>query len=184
MTKEEIRRILISKREALTAEEALEKSHMVTERLLSSGLLSESAEIMSYSAFRNEVDATKLNQRLLESRPEILLPYTDESLSILPCLYRKGDPMIPGRFGVLLPTPLRLTKRIPDIVIIPCVGVDTQGNRLGFGKGCYDRYFRNTPVIKKIILAYDFQVLDELPFDPLDVPADYIVTESSVIQRR
>ena len=67
-----------------------------------------------------------------------------------------------------------------EMVIVPGVAFDKKGNRIGMGKGYYDRYFEliHTPV--KVALAYEEQVLDSVPKDIYDRPVDMIVTDQNV----
>ncbi|NTU89440.1 MAG: 5-formyltetrahydrofolate cyclo-ligase [Actinobacteria bacterium] len=69
-----------------------------------------------------------------------------------------------------------------DIMLIPGVGFDRQKNRLGFGAGCYDRYLER---IRKdclcVGIAFDEQVVDELPSDPHDMKMDFILTPTQII---
>lgn len=71
----------------------------------------------------------------------------------------------------------------PDLIIVPGVGFDMQGNRLGFGAGYYDRYLAH-PSMKdtvKIGFAYSFQILPELPADPWDVRMNALCSEKELI---
>ena len=69
-----------------------------------------------------------------------------------------------------------------ELVITPGVAFDKKGNRLGMGKGYYDRYFQNNSSPVKIALAYEEQVLDCIPKDPYDVSIDLIVTDQNLYQ--
>ena len=69
-----------------------------------------------------------------------------------------------------------------ELVITPGVAFDKKGNRLGMGKGYYDRYFQNNSSPVKIALAYEEQILDHIPKDPYDVSIDLIVTDQNLYQ--
>lgn len=68
-----------------------------------------------------------------------------------------------------------------DMVIVPAVAYDRHGNRVGRGKGYYDRLLRDTAAIK-IGVAYDFQLIDEIDADDHDVPVDYVITQRGIIR--
>jgi len=69
-----------------------------------------------------------------------------------------------------------------DLIIVPGIAFDKNGNRLGYGLGFYDRFLCSLKEVATIVaLAYDFQVLDEIPNDHHDVPVDTIITESKII---
>jgi 5-formyltetrahydrofolate cyclo-ligase len=96
--------------------------------------------------------------------------------------WREGEPLYPGGFGTLVPDELASVLQ-PDLVIIPLLGFDKTGTRLGFGKGYYDR---TIAVMDKrpTLVGYAFaaQELDSIPREPHDVPLDYLVTEAGVRQ--
>ena len=64
---------------------------------------------------------------------------------------------------------------------VPGVAFDRKRNRMGRGRGFYDRLLKSTPNAVKVGLAYDFQVLDAIPVEPHDVPMDCVVSETSTI---
>ena len=70
-----------------------------------------------------------------------------------------------------------------ELMVIPAVAYDRNGNRLGRGKGFYDRLLASTKA-RKVGIAYDFQLVDEIPAEPHDVPVDIVITETRFIRRR
>lgn len=69
---------------------------------------------------------------------------------------------------------------ILDLIIVPAVAFDKDGNRLGRGKGFYDRLLNHTKAVK-IGVAYDFQLVDEIPVEPHDIPVDRVITPMTEI---
>ena len=67
-------------------------------------------------------------------------------------------------------------------ILVPGMGFTENGVRLGKGGGYYDRYLETHPGHKTIALAYEFQILHELPAEPYDKSVDMIVTEKRVIR--
>lgn len=68
-----------------------------------------------------------------------------------------------------------------DIFIIPAVCVDKKGHRIGYGKGYYDRTLNNISSNKKIVLAFDFQIIDSVTPQNFDRNVDFIATQKGVI---
>ncbi len=68
-----------------------------------------------------------------------------------------------------------------DLVIVPGIGFDQRGNRIGHGEGFYDRLLKNTNIFT-IALAYEFQIIEKIPIDKYDTPVDIIITEKRVIK--
>lgn len=69
-----------------------------------------------------------------------------------------------------------------DLIIVPGVTYDRKGNRVGRGKGFYDRLLSTTKAVT-IGVAYDFQVVDEIDTDDFDIPVDYVITERHIYKR-
>ena len=68
-----------------------------------------------------------------------------------------------------------------DMVVVPAVAYDRRGNRVGRGKGYYDRLLNDTRAIK-VGVAYDFQLVDEIDAETHDVAVDYVITERGIIR--
>ena len=67
-----------------------------------------------------------------------------------------------------------------ELVVVPGVAYDRRGRRLGRGKGFYDRFLQSTKATK-IGVGYEFQLLDELPSEPHDMPMDIVITQKTTI---
>lgn len=85
-----------------------------------------------------------------------------------------------GHFGVMEPLQTRPVFWEEALCLTPGVGFDQKGNRLGHGGGYYDRYFSMHGRLLKVGIAYDFQVIEEIPAQQWDVPMDYCITPSSI----
>lgn len=107
----------------------------------------------------------------------------------LPVVVARGQPLefrawwpgvatTPGVFG--LPVPVSETVR-PDALLIPPVGFDAQGYRLGYGGGYFDRTLAAlSPQPLKIAVAFEISRMDTIHPQPHDIPMDFIVTENGV----
>lgn len=121
----------------------------------------------------------------------------------LPCLapgnqlhfapWQPGDPLVQNRYGIPEPDPAPHAHWLPtdlDMVLVPLLGFDRQGTRLGAGGGYYDRSFaflRSVPRPARPLLigvGYDFQEVDVLPPAPWDVPVDLVVTDARTLHCR
>ena len=69
-----------------------------------------------------------------------------------------------------------------DIVVLPALAVDENGNRLGYGKGYYDRYLQRHPRSKTVAFCYDFQIVQKVPCEAWDKRVDAIVTDKRVLK--
>jgi len=104
------------------------------------------------------------------------------------CRYDATTPMAPNRFGI--PEPVFHSRRIRpawslDVVLMPLVGFDEEGGRLGMGGGFYDRSFAFTRIRPRlrptlIGLAHELQKVQKLPVEPWDIPLDAVVTDHRI----
>ena len=87
-----------------------------------------------------------------------------------------------GTFSVLEPKErVCLDKNNIDVVLVPGIAFDRCGGRVGFGKGCYDKFLKDINAIK-IGFCYDFQLLEHINTDSTDVTMDFIITEKEIIR--
>jgi 5-formyltetrahydrofolate cyclo-ligase len=70
-----------------------------------------------------------------------------------------------------------------DLIVVPALAVDPTGHRIGYGAGCYDRTLpRFVPPAVSIAVAFDFQLVAEVPFTPRDVSVDFVVTDERTLK--
>lgn len=132
---------------------------------------------MVYKSFKNEVKTDKIIDFLLSNGKTVAYPITigDDMVAGVPTSneYKKSS------LGVLEPIDYTIIE-MPDVVFVPLVACDKNLNRIGMGKGYYDRYLSGKSAIK-IGICYDFQVVDSITPNPYDIPLDMIITEKRII---
>ena len=92
-----------------------------------------------------------------------------------------NDPLSISSFGI--PQPIKLKKVYPDILFVPVVAFDKNGNRIGYGGGFYDRYLEKISKIKKCVtigLAFSHQKVDKIKVESFDKKLDLILTEKLI----
>jgi 5-formyltetrahydrofolate cyclo-ligase len=150
--------------------------------------------IAGYLPFDGELDSLPAMQRAGAAGKNLCLPMIDprrRGKMTLGHFHRSGVLLL-NRFGILEPC-RRMTTRVPlrriDIVLMPLVGFDEQGNRLGMGAGYYDRFLRRRtrgqwrrPLL--VGLAFELQRTEQIPPEPWDVAMDLIITERRVYRPR
>lgn len=144
------------------------------------------AKIAAYCAVRGEISLNQAIAGLLERGYIVALPVIEAAEKRLKFLeYSPDMQLISGQFGISCPPP-HSPEIIPDAVIVPMVGFDVYGNRLGYGGGYYDetiRALRETNKQVQIIgVAYNIQKLDNIPTESHDERMDIIVTEKEIIR--
>lgn len=141
-----------------------------------------------YLSFDNEVDTFQLLKLLEESGKRIVVTYTESRIVVLVPVYVNDieNDFVEGAWGYLEPKVDQLEpakEEDLDFVIVPGVVFDEQRNRVGFGKGYYDKYLsklRDDTVTAA--MAYEYQVLDSVPVENHDVKMKIIVTEDRIIR--
>ena len=133
----------------------------------------DSRAVMLYLPVRGEVDITGITALPLN----FYVPVT-QGLVICPAEYKPDTRLIRGEFGVSVPeAPIYADKHLLNLVLVPAVAVDREKNRIGYGKGCYDRFLADMDCVKAAV-CFDFQVAYRLTPKPHDIKMDYIITES------
>jgi len=174
---------LRKKRDSIPAAVRHEKSIIITNKFLKLECYRDSSRILAYHTFRSEVDTRMIIRDALARKKEVALPRVCRQG--LDLFYVKDLPedVEPGSFTIMEPIPSRCGIAGPgeiDMVIVPGVGFDRSLNRLGYGGGFYDRLFSKMGNdIPKIALAFDIQVIDEVPVSIHDFKVDMLITETT-----
>ena len=139
------------------------------------------AVIAAYWPIRDEIDCKPLLAHLMDSFKTVCLPVVlGDGQPLQFRVWELGESLFEAGFGTLAPSETA-PRTEPDIVIVPLLGFDKTGTRLGYGKGYYDRTLE-TMSKKPVLVGYAFaaQELTEIPHEDHDVPLDYLVTEAGV----
>ena len=185
--KQYIRRSIRAVRRGLSEAERLAHSRRVWERVVALSCYQHARVVLGYMAFDHEVLTDGLMQQAMASGKQLVLPMVlgDRQDMALYVIEDLGRDVAPGYRGILEPQPQRTRAVAPetlDLALIPGVAFDLRGGRLGFGAGFYDRLLSRLPRdIPTVGLAFDFQVIPRLPFEPHDMLLEAIVTEHRVI---
>lgn len=187
--KNAIRKEMKLKREMLPAHEARSLSASAVHNFLSLPEYRNAVVVMSYIHFGNELKTDTLVQKCLEDGKRLAVPLveeTDAGRAITPCEIFSTSELKPGTFGIPEPFGRSVRRLAPDVVelaAVPGLAFDIYGNRIGYGAGFFDSFFRKSANrCLKIGLAFDFQVLDEIPYEEQDIPMDIIITDKRVIR--
>lgn len=177
MTNSEIRNNIKKLRNALEKEEVLRLSNAVFNNVLSLEL-NAYKNFFIYRSFNNEVDTNRLINHFLNENKVISFPViTGENMVA-------GEPLSDretlSMFKTVEPSCYEEVKNV-DVCFLPLLACDKNKNRLGYGKGYYDRFLASHPCLK-IGLAYSFQVVEGIERKPWDIPLDIIVTDTQIIK--
>ncbi|WDR04919.1 5-formyltetrahydrofolate cyclo-ligase [Devosia rhodophyticola] len=172
-----------AKRAALGANRRAEAAKAVSDHFFESIKLTPGDIVAGYWRIRDELDCQAILIRLMDSFQPVVLPVVmgpDEPLELR--VWEQGAALYPAGFGTLAPAELA-PRAEPDIVLVPLLGFDAKGTRLGYGGGYYDRTLVQLKKRPQLVgLAFSAQEVDEIPRENHDVPLDAVVTEVGVRQ--
>ncbi len=145
--------------------------------------------VAGYWACRGELPLNLVIPPLATRGQQFLLPVTTADQHLLFAPWQAGDAVQPNRFGIpepVMPTSWMTPAQV-ELVLVPLLGFDRRGHRLGYGGGYYDRSFAflkagmrpREPLL--VGIAYAFQELPELDAEPWDVALDFVATERELI---
>ncbi|MBI1884433.1 MAG: 5-formyltetrahydrofolate cyclo-ligase [Chlamydiae bacterium] len=181
VSKENIRKTFLEARKNLSEDERRFKNLAIQERFLSLEIYRAAKKIFFYCSKSSEVDTLVLIQEALKAGKKVALPLC-LSNDLLEARYIEDleRDCERGNFGILSPkkSTLKAVKDELECWVIPGIAFDLSGNRLGWGRGFFDRYLADLkPSQKKIALVYEVQIAPALPVDLHDVKMDVLVTE-------
>ncbi len=182
MTKQEIREKILDMRRSLTSKYIEDESAKAVDRLLNLPVLKDIKNVLVYSDFDGEIKTAALTGWLLYHGAQVFLPVIHEKEMYAANI--KSAVLELSGFGVAQPKFNEAQIIEPeklDLIILPGVAFDRSLNRIGFGGGYYDVFLKHATQAKKIALAYDFQVLDQIVCEAHDVKMDMIVTPDETV---
>lgn len=188
MNKDLIRDEISNLRAKLDKNKHKEKSDTIIKKLMSSKFYRNSNTIMTYISFKDEIDTHEFIKKALIDGKTILVPITiSKGKQLKPSQIKDFNELEIGFYNILTPKKEFIRYVNPkdiDLIIVPGLGFDKEGFRVGFGGGYYDRFLSHLDKVIKVSIAFDFQILDRLPREDFDIPVDYIYTEKRIIETR
>jgi len=185
-SKKELRKRILSIRNNMPGEDVVNNSRIIRDKIIGLDVFKQSKVIFIYMDFKNEVMTSDLIKHMLSEKKRVVVPYTDTiSTVLIPSEITGESDLKLNSFGYSEPkkvSPVNIEEI--DLVIVPGLVFDKNLNRIGFGKGYYDRILNKLKAsARKVAVAHDFQVLEEIPAEEHDVKMDMIITEKSIMKR-
>jgi len=186
--KEKLRREILAERGKLSEEAVTEKTRKIKENLFGLPEFEKAKMVMFYVAKGKEVRTEEMIKESIKMGKTVAVPISKvEERDLIPSLLLDYGELVPGTYGILEPRE-ECRRPVPpeklELIVVPGVAFDRQGNRLGFGRGFYDNFLGKVPFhIPRLGLAFEFQIVKELPFTEKDVPVDGVVTEEDIYHR-
>lgn len=181
LTKKDLRKQYIQKRKSLSDKSALDS--LIVDALLNSDLFMNADKIFCYVSLPNEISTDLVINTALNLGKAVAVPYCVDNCGTMEFYQIKSlDDLISGSFNIREPD-VNACMVYNDydnaICIVPAICFDKVGNRIGYGKGYYDRFLRKF-TSATIGLCYNDFIIEKIPADNFDVQVDYIITEKGI----
>ncbi len=176
MKKETLRKRIRRIKSRFSEDQLVEMSIPIIDKILHHPKIIESETILFYYSLEDEVYTHTLIIYLKSIKKTILLPRITFKGLIEIAPFEDLDSLVEGRYGVMEPKSktFRRFSKI-DVALVPGIAFDSQGNRLGRGKGYYDKLLKKIPRTYKIGLGFDFQKFSHIPSSHWDVKMDEVL---------
>lgn len=171
-TKKELRTHILELRKELQPSSIQMMSDVIVNKIRSLPVYQNAKIVTLFYPLEGEVNLLSL----LEDDKTFCFPKIENFTEGKMSFYQKGEVFFQtSKFGLTEPTGEHMKKEEIDLYIIPGLAFSRKGDRLGFGKGFYDRYLENA-LGYKLGVGFDFQIVDDMEHDSYDVILNQIIT--------
>lgn len=175
LLKKNIRKLIREKKKTFPSEKASIDSEKIFSKIEQLPQFRDAKILLAYWSLPDEVITHKFVKKWADEKKIVLPVIVGDTLELR--RFSGLDTLVTSNsFGVMEPkTEALVNPEDIDLAIVPGVAFDRKGNRLGRGKGFYDRFLTQTSAYK-VAVGYDFQIVDEVPVASFDVPVDIVIT--------
>ena len=184
--KKAFRKAMLAKRDAIPYENRTEADKVRNEQIRNWGAYQKAELLLFYVSYRSEADTLQLLKEALGAGRKVAVPKVAGTDMVF---YRitNFSQLVKGYKGILEPDTECcevITDDLPKhtLLFVPGCAFDEKGGRMGYGGGFYDRFMEAYPEILRVALAYEEQLVEEVPREVHDKIVDVIVTEARMIQ--
>jgi len=183
--KEDLRKELLKKRKSLSNSDVLKKSSQIEKRLFKMNEYKKSQMIQYYISYDNEVCTHYMIKNSMLEGKNVVVPLSNKkNMTLILSQLDKWDDLEIGSYNILEPKK-EYIKRASidkiDLIIVPGVGFDKRGNRIGHGIGYFDKLLQDSNYASHIGLAFELQIVDSISTEKHDISLNKIITEKRII---
>lgn len=186
LNKKNIREEIIDKRNNLILDIKQNYDSLIFEEIINSEIYKKSKKIFTYISFGSEVDTIKLINYSFSNNKEVYVPKINKQTKDMIALkIHNFNNMSVDKWGIIEPKSVDKTNIGTDfdLIIMPGIAFDKQGNRIGYGGGYYDKYISKLNNASNLLaLAYDFQIIQDIESESHDIKVDFILTNKGFIK--
>ncbi|TCU74113.1 5-formyltetrahydrofolate cyclo-ligase [Tissierella praeacuta] len=186
MDKKILRKKILQKRAELSTENIVNYSNIIENKLYKMDYYKNAKTIMSFISFGDEIITHEIIKNSIKNGKSVVVPITiPETKELKVSKILDFSELEIGYYNILTPKKdfLRFIDfNTIDLVLVPGVVFARDGYRVGYGGGYYDRFLSKfKEKVNTIGLAFDLQIVEEIPKDSFDIPVDFIITEKETI---
>ena len=175
-TKSDIRKQIYKKRKACTEEQIRQWRLRITEKVTALSQFRSAERLMVYADYNHEVVTRYIIEEAWKKDKEVAVPkVSGKDMDFI--LLKDFSQLKPGYYGIPEPEEGETANWDEALMIMPGVAFDRKNHRVGYGGGFYDRFLEKRPLIRTVAVAFDFQILDQVPTEPTDIFPQIIITE-------
>ena len=179
--KQALREKMLRVRDSSSLEAIERMSEIIQSRVINMDEFINAKTVAAYHPVGSEVSTIKILSAVLSLKKHLALPRVEDATSIIFAEVNDlENDLATGKYKIKEPKKHCMKVSKIDLVLVPGIAWDERGHRLGYGKGYYDRYLANLQTTS-VGLAYDLQVLENIPHENNDFSVNLIVTEKRVI---
>ncbi|MBU5481520.1 5-formyltetrahydrofolate cyclo-ligase [Blautia sp. MSJ-19] len=177
--KKQIRKQIFAARKAHTDQQIADWSREIAEAVTALPEYRDCRRMLAYADYNHEVMTKYIIEAAWKDGKEVAVPKVVGQDMLF---YKLTDfaQLEKGYFGIPEPATGEIVQWEDALMIMPGVAFDRANHRVGYGGGFYDRFLEKHPQVKRVAVAFEFQMLPEVPVEPTDISPEFIVTEKSV----
>jgi 5-formyltetrahydrofolate cyclo-ligase len=183
--KQKMREMVLAKRDAMPSDVRTAASIAILKKVCALPEYLNAKTVLAYMGFGSEIETQAFFERVIADGKIAVLPRVDkQSQSLTLHSVRSMAVLQTSKWGIREPRPDAPTVAVSaiDFVLMPGVAFDRAGNRLGYGRGYYDRLIQAaSPTLVRIAAAFSCQVVEHVPAGPSDQKIHRIITENEII---
>lgn len=178
--KKHIRKTVFARRAQWSDDQVVQASEIIAQKVIETEAFRQAEQIYAYVDYNHEVSTKPIIEAAWKAGKQVAVPKVEGKALIFYHL-KSYDQLEEGYFGIPEPASGEIVNWENPLMIMPGVAFDDQRHRVGYGGGFYDR-FLEVHKIPTIAVAFDFQMMDQVPVEPTDILPDMIITETTIYQ--
>lgn len=180
-TKRDIRKQIFALRKACTDRQVEDMSRVIGEKVTALPEFLEAERIYVYADYNHEVMTGYIIEEAWKQGKKAAVPRV-EGKDMTFYILEDFSQLKPGYFGIPEPETGEAAQWEDALIIMPGVAFDRENHRVGYGGGFYDRFLEKHPGLRRMALAFGFQILKSVPVEPTDICPEIIVTEEEILR--